>query len=69
MAEDQKPKPRPRITTVTYGRTINIGGFETVRIELSAQVDPGGEYEPVLDALKDILDAEEKLVRREFENS
>jgi len=55
-----------KITQVTYGRTINVGDYETVRIDLSADVSEGQTYQEVLDALKLAMDKEESLTRKEY---
>ena len=58
--------PPPKITQVTYGRTIFIGSYETVRFDFTAQVPEGDTYRRVLNQLKDLADVEEGRIRREF---
>ncbi len=65
MQNDQS-KRLPQITQVTYGRTINIGYYETVRFDLTAQVPEGENYRRVLNQLKDLADIEEERLRNEF---
>lgn len=56
----------PVITSVTFGRTINVGNFENVRIEYRADVKPGQDAGEVMKALKRIANAEEERVRDEY---
>lgn len=58
-----------KIKEVSYGRTINVGEYETVRIEYRADVPDGMDHVEVLDDLKDLLDQEERIVRKEFAKS
>lgn len=48
------------ITTIRYGRTVNIGNYESERLEVEAQLTPGsGETEAqVLSQLREYVDAE-----------
>lgn len=41
-----------RIIQVTLGKTINIGNYESVRIDLVACVEHGEDHRTVLTALK-----------------
>lgn len=43
---------KPNITKVSYGRTISTKSYESVRIDLEAEVGRGERYEEVLEALK-----------------
>ena len=53
MTEHSPRKPRPtRITRVSYGLTVNVGNFETVRFDLTAQVADDEDWRDVLDSLK-----------------
>lgn len=53
MADEQPKKPLPgKITQISYGLTVNIGNYETVRFDLTAQVAPDEDWRDVLDALK-----------------
>jgi hypothetical protein len=44
---------KPTITQVAYGRTINVGNYESVRIDLTARVTEDEEWQQVLAALKE----------------
>ena len=55
MAEQplETPKPKPtKITQVSYGLTVNIGNYETVRFDLTAQVAPDEDWRDVLESLR-----------------
>ena len=65
-SSSEKSAPPLKIKDVSYGRTLNVGDYETVRIEFSAAVDPGQSYQEVLDQLKDVMDTEETIIRKEF---
>ena len=53
MPEPLPKKPRPtRITSVSYGLTVNVGNYETVRFDLTAQVADDEDWRDVLDSLK-----------------
>lgn len=49
--EAQKPKPT-KITSVSFGMTVNIGHYENVRFDLTAQVPDDEDWRDVLDSLK-----------------
>lgn len=49
--ETQKPKPI-KLTQVSYGHTVNIGNYETVRFDLTAQVAPDENWRDVLESLR-----------------
>jgi len=50
-AETPKPKPT-KITQVSYGMTVNIGDYETVRFDLTACVAPDEDWRDVLESLR-----------------
>jgi hypothetical protein len=50
--ETPKPKPPGKIVQVSYGMTVNIGNFENVRFDLTAQVAPDEDWREVLEALR-----------------
>lgn len=54
-----------RITSITYGRTINVGNYESVRIDLTARVDAGEDWHEVLKDLKGELLKLEKRSKEE----
>jgi hypothetical protein len=56
-----------KITKITYGRTVNIGNFENVRFDFTAEVPPEEDYRRVLGELKRLADREEARIRREYE--
>lgn len=53
------------VVEVAYGRTINTGNFENVRIELRAKVKPGQSYRYVWNAIREMAKAKEKEIRAE----
>jgi hypothetical protein len=51
-----------KIIQISYGKTINIGNYQSIRLEYTASVDPGDLPDKVLEDLKDILtDAENEI--------
>ena len=55
-----------KITSISYGKTINIGNYQSVRVELSADVDEHIEsYRDVLSQLRGLLQNEETQIRLE----
>lgn len=53
MADEQPKKPLSgKIIQISYGLIVNIGNYETVRFDLTAQVAPDEDWRDVLDALK-----------------
>lgn len=55
----------PDITEITYGKTMNIGRYESVRLDLTARVPAGKSYADVLAKLKRIMVEEEDVIRAE----
>ncbi len=53
------------IQSVSYGRTINMGNYESVRIDLTATVTSGEDYRDTLNDLKTEMLKLEKQTRRE----
>lgn len=49
--ETQKPKPT-KLTQISYGLTVNVGNYETVRFDLTAQVAPDEDWRDVLESLR-----------------
>lgn len=50
---DAPKKPLPgKIVQVSYGMTVNIGNYENVRFDLTAQVAPDEDWREVLEALR-----------------
>ncbi len=41
-----------RITTITYSRTINLGNYESKKLEATAEVDNGEDPSVVADTLR-----------------
>lgn len=68
----------PRISKITIGRLFNLGSYEHVRYELTAEIDPGESAEVAVVAIERILSAlnpkmpgsvisEEEIRRKEAE--
>ncbi len=55
-----------QVSEVSYGRTINVGNFENVRIDYRAKVKPGQTHDQVMAALKRICRDEENRVLRQY---
>ena len=56
-----------QITQVNYGRTINMGNYESVRLDLTAKVNQGEDYKQVLEELKgEILKLEKRTKKEGF---
>lgn len=45
----------PEITQVCWGKVVNIGNFETVRLELTAKVNAEQDWREVLRAVRHIV--------------
>lgn len=54
-----------KITSVSYGKTINMGNYESVRLDLTARVDDGESWKDVLDELKGEMLKLEKQTKKE----
>ena len=57
--------------TASYGMTINIGNYESIRIDAGATADPQGEaleyvYERVWKTIKEELDPKIKAIREKY---
>ncbi len=51
--EPTKKPPLPgKIVQVSYGMTVNIGNFENIRFDLTAQVALDEDWREVLEALR-----------------
>jgi hypothetical protein len=55
-----------KITEITMGRTINVGNYESVRIDLTAEVVEGDEFALVITQLKAMLAIQEAQIRKEY---
>ena len=53
------------ITKLTVGRTIDLGQYESVRFDITAEVRPGQAWQDVMDGLKAIVIEEERVLREE----
>jgi hypothetical protein len=53
------------IKSVSYGRTINMGNYESVRVDLVASVPAGEDWREVLEDLKGEMLKLEKRTRKE----
>lgn len=52
-----------RIKEIQYGRTQNLGDFNSMRIDMAMQVDEGDDLEEVMGELKaQVMDALGKLI-------
>lgn len=40
------------ITSVSYGRTVNIGNYENIRFDLTAAVGPDEDWRDVMESLR-----------------
>lgn len=56
---------KPTITSVSYGRTINMGNYESVRIDLTASVSAVQDWREVLEDLKGEMLKLEKRTKKE----
>ena len=56
---------KQRITSDTYGRTINMGNYENVRFDLTARVNEGEDWRDVLEELKGEALKLEKRTKKE----
>ena len=53
MADQPQEAPKPtKITQVSYGRTVNIGNYETVRFDLTALVATDEDWRDVMESLR-----------------
>lgn len=50
-AEIVKPKPIT-LTEISYGMTVNVGNYETIRFDLTARVSPDEDWRDVLESLR-----------------
>ena len=53
------------IISVSYGATVNIGDFETIRFDLSAAVAPDERWQDVLERLRGLVDKHKVRVKKE----
>jgi len=67
MADEPKPpEKRPgTITQVSYGVTVNIGNFETVRFDLVAQVAPDERWQDVLNRIRGLCDKQKQVILKD----
>lgn len=54
-----------KITSVSYGRTLNIGNYETVRLDLTAEVADDQRWIDVLNELRRKLQLLEPKIREQ----
>ena len=54
-----------KITKVSYGRTINMGNYESVRIDLTADVPLGEDHQDVIEELKGEMLKLEKRTKKD----
>jgi len=66
---DRHPTARRRvnITQVSYGRTINTGNYESIRVDLTAVVSKNERWEDVMEDLRvELLRKEKELKGRAY---
>lgn len=50
---EEAPKPKPiRLIQVNYGMTVNVGNYENIRFDLTAQVAADEDWRNVLESLR-----------------
>lgn len=60
------PEKRPlNISRISYGKTVNIGDFETVRLELTAEIAPDEDWREVLQRLRTTIAKMEPRFRQD----
>lgn len=59
----KRKKSAPRVTAASFGRTINVGGYESVRIDLTAEVRPGETHAEVMKYLRGEVSELEVIAR------
>ncbi|MDP9314680.1 MAG: hypothetical protein M3R24_28030 [Chloroflexota bacterium] len=52
-----------KIEQVAYGKTFNIGNYESVRLDVTVRVEPGETPEQALDTARDWVTAEYQYLR------
>lgn len=63
MPEPSKLPVQPDIIEVAWGKTINIGNFENVRLDLKARVNEGQNWRDVLRAIRLLVRDYETVIR------
>ena len=54
------------VIEITYGRTVNVGNYENVRIDFKARVRENQTPDYVYKALKKLCDEKEKEIRLQY---
>jgi hypothetical protein len=55
-----------KIKSISLGRTINIGNYESIRIDIAAELQGGDTVEETMKELNELLDKEaEKIAIKE----
>ena len=54
------------ITQISYGATLNIGNYESVKFELTVRVDPGQDAKAVFWTLKHKCDELKVLLKEKY---
>lgn len=57
-----------KITAITLGRTINVGNYESVRLDLHAVLEEDESLKHALEKLKDEIDSQESKLRKEYDH-
>ena len=55
-----------RISRISLGKTMNVGNYQDIRLEYTADVSHDEDHEEALRTLKDILQSSETKIRREI---
>lgn len=53
----------PDIIQVSWGKTVNIGNYENIRLDLTARVNRGQDWREVLKALRHLVREQEIAIR------
>lgn len=61
----ENPKRPGTIDRVSYGVTVNIGNFETVRFDLSAQVTLDEKWQDVLERIRALCDKQKQRILKD----
>jgi hypothetical protein len=53
---------------LSLGRTLNVGDYESVRFDITIELDPDEDETKAFKALQKEVDARETALRREYKN-
>ena len=57
-----------KIKAITYGRTINIGNYQSVKVEVTVEAEEGEKSADVYQAAKDFIAKKEREILTENKN-